>query len=65
MRRKFVPLVNQARENHPHGLTDPTPLVNYIMANTAGGVAAKSAKALASAAGSAIYLTPDQWTPAN
>jgi len=57
----FVLIVKQGCDHHPHGLVDPTPVVNFIIANTAGGDAARAAQAHAPASGAVITLTHGQW----
>lgn len=58
----FVLISKEGCKHHPHGLADPTPVVNFIVAYTAGGDAAREALPLAPAPGSVTVLTPDQWS---
>ncbi|MDR3706693.1 MAG: hypothetical protein P4L33_00195 [Capsulimonadaceae bacterium] len=58
---RFVLIVKQGCDHHPHGLNDPTPVVNYILAHTAGGQAAEDAAPLAPPPGTVITLTPEEW----
>jgi alpha-beta hydrolase superfamily lysophospholipase len=58
---KFTLIVKQGCDHHPHGLTDPTPVVNFIIAATAGGEAAKQAKSLAPKPDSVTTLAQGQW----
>lgn len=57
----FVLIVKQACDHHPHGLADPTPVVNFIVAHCAEGEAARKAMALAPKPGSVITLAKGQW----
>jgi hypothetical protein len=58
---QFVLIVKQGCDHHPHGLTDPTPVVNFVIAHTAGAAAARQARGIAPKAGTVITLTHDQW----
>lgn len=57
----FVLIVKQGCDHHPHGLADPTPVVNFIVAHCAEGDAAQKAAALAPRPGSVIKLAPGEW----
>lgn len=61
LRGDFVLIVKQGCDHHPHGLSDPTPVVNFILAYCAEGEAAKKALAVALKPGSVITLAPGQW----
>jgi hypothetical protein len=54
---KFVLIVKQGCGHHPHGLTDTTHLVDFIMATTEGDEAAKQAARVAPHSGQ-ILLVP-------
>ncbi len=62
---EFVLIVKQGCGHHPHGLTDPTPVVNFIIAHTASGPVADEARSLAPKAGTVMLLTRSQWSPAD
>jgi hypothetical protein len=57
----FVLIVKHGCDHHPHGLADPTPVVNFIMAHCAQGEAAEKAAALAPKPGAVITLAQGQW----
>ena len=57
----FALIVKQGCGHHPHGLTDPTLVVNFILAHCATGEVAAHALALAPKPGSVIRLAPGQW----
>jgi hypothetical protein len=57
----FVLIVKQGCDHHPHGLADPTAVVNFILAHCAEGDAAQKATALAPRPGSVIKLPPGEW----
>lgn len=59
---EFVLISKQGCEHHPHGLSNPTPVVNYILAHTAGGEIARKARQAAPAGGSTTSLTRAQWS---
>jgi hypothetical protein len=57
----FVLVIKQGCNHHPHGLKDPTPVVNFILAHCAKGEAARKAARLAPKAHSVITLERGQW----
>lgn len=57
----FVLIVKHGCDHHPHGLADPTPIVNFIVAHCVHGKAAMEAKSIAPKPGSVIRLEPEQW----
>jgi hypothetical protein len=57
----FVLIVKQGCGHHPHGLADPTPVVNFILAHCAKGEAARRALSIAPRPGSVTKLAPGQW----
>jgi hypothetical protein len=57
----FALIVKQGCDHHPHGLADPTPVVNFIVAHCAQGQAAQEAMAIAPKPGSVITLAQGQW----
>lgn len=57
----FVLITKQGCDHHPHGLTDPAPVVNFIVAHSAEGKAAAKALALAPKPGTVITLAKGQW----
>lgn len=57
----FVLIVKHGCDHHPHGLSDPTPVVNFILAHCAKGELAAKAMALAPRPGSVTTLAPGQW----
>ena len=57
----FALIVKEGCAHHPHGLNDPTPVVNFIVAHCAEGNVAQAAARAAPAAGSMIRLLPGQW----
>jgi len=58
---RFVEIVKQGCKHHPHGLADPTPVVDFIMAYTAGGDAAAEAHKSAPAPGTVLVLPQGKW----
>ena len=58
---RFVEIVKQGCDHHPHGLTDPTPVVDYIMAYSAGGEVAAEASKVAPKPGAVIVLAQGKW----
>jgi hypothetical protein len=58
---KFVLIVKEGCDHHPHGLRDPTPVVNFILAHCASGEAARKAMRIAPKPGAVIKLAPGQW----
>ena len=58
---KFVLIVKQGCEHHPHGLADPTPVADFIVAHCATGQAAKDAMKVAPKPGTVIELPQGKW----
>ena len=57
----FALIVKQGCEHHPHGLKDPAPIANFIMAHCAKGRAATRAATVAPRPGAVTVLPPGQW----
>jgi hypothetical protein len=57
----FVLIVKEGCDHHPHGLADPSFVVNFILAFCAQGKIARQAAMLAPKSGSVIKLAPGQW----
>jgi pimeloyl-ACP methyl ester carboxylesterase len=57
----FALIVKHGCDHHPHGLADPAPIVNFILAHCATGDVAERAAALAPKPGSVMTLAPGQW----
>jgi hypothetical protein len=57
----FVLIIKQSCDHHPHGLADPAPVVNFILAHCAMGETAESALRIAPKPGSVTKLAPGQW----
>jgi hypothetical protein len=57
----FSLIVKQGCDHHPHGLTDPTPVVNFITAHCATGPAAQKAATEAHKPGSVLTLKKGEW----
>ena len=57
----FVLIVKLGCGHHPHGLADPFPVVNFILAHSAEGETGRKALAQAPKPGSVIRLAPAQW----
>jgi hypothetical protein len=57
----FVLIVKQGCAHHPHGLSDPTPVVDFIVAHTAGRQAAKEARKVALKPGTVTVLPQGKW----
>jgi hypothetical protein len=57
----FVLIVKQGCDHHPHGLADPAPVVNFILAHCATGKAAEKAQQSAPKPGTVITLAPGRW----
>jgi hypothetical protein len=55
---EFVQIVKLGCDHHPHGLADPSPVVNFILAHCAQGEVAAKALAVASQSGSITKLAP-------
>ncbi len=59
----FVLIVKQGCNHHPHGLTNPKPVVDFILAHCATGETARNAVKAAPRPGDVITLTKAQWQP--
>jgi pimeloyl-ACP methyl ester carboxylesterase len=57
----FALIVKQGCGHHPHGLADPSHVVNFIMAHCAEGEAAKKALASSPKPGSILELATGHW----
>jgi len=57
----FVLIVKQGCGHHPHGLKDPTPIVNFITAYCAHSKAARKASSVVLKAGTVTELAQGQW----
>jgi pimeloyl-ACP methyl ester carboxylesterase len=57
----FALIVKEGCDHHPHGLTNPTPIVDFIVANCAQGKRAEEARRSAPRPGSVTRLAPGQW----
>ena len=57
----FALIVKQGCDHHPHGLKDPTPIVNFILAHCAEGKTAKKASAASPQPGSVLLLSRGKW----
>ena len=57
----FVLIVKQGCGHHPHGLADPSPVVNFILAHSTEGESSLKALAHAPKPGSVMKLIPAQW----
>lgn len=57
----FVLIIKEGCDHHPHGLTDPTPVVNFMLAHCAKGEVAREASLVAPKPGSVIRLAPGLW----
>lgn len=57
----FALIVKQGCGHHPHGLSDPTPVVNFILAHCAGGEIGQQALLVAPKPGSVKTLAKGQW----
>jgi len=58
---EFVLIVKEGCDHHPHGLADPMPVVNFIVAHCATGGAAAHARIVAPKAGAVIRLAQGKW----
>jgi len=58
---EFVLIMKEGCGHHPHGLTDPTLVVDYIVGKCAEGPAAVEARARAPRGGSVITMPPGTW----
>jgi hypothetical protein len=61
MRGPFTLIVKQGCAHHPHGLTDATPVADFIVAHCATGQAAEDALKVAPKAGEIIVLPQGKW----
>jgi len=59
----FALILKHGCDHHPHGLRDPSPIVNFIVAQTTTGPIAKKAAKYAPRPGSVLTLEPAQWRP--
>ena len=59
----FVLIVKLGCGHHPHSLTNPTPVADFIIAHTAGGDAAQKAQAVALKSGAVVKLPASIWNP--
>lgn len=57
----FAEVIKEGCGHHPHGLTDATPVADFIVAHCAGGDLAKAAAQVAPAAGSRLVLPRGKW----
>ena len=57
----FVEIVKENCGHHPHGLTDPTPVADFIVAHCAGGDAAQAAAGVALPPGTRLVLPRGRW----
>ncbi len=57
----FTLIVKHGCNHHPHGLKDPTPIVNFIIGHCAEGKVAVDSLARAPKPGSVTVLAPGQW----
>jgi hypothetical protein len=57
----FALIVKQGCDHHPHGLSDPSPIVNFILAHNSKGKAARLALAVAPKPGSILTLAKGEW----
>jgi pimeloyl-ACP methyl ester carboxylesterase len=57
----FVLIVKEGCDHHPHGLVDPTLVVNFMLAHCAVGEVARKASLVSPKPGSVIRLAPGQW----
>jgi len=61
MHGEFVQIVKQGCDHHPHGLADPTMVVNFVLKYTAGGaITAKAGKSVPKS-GTVIVVPQGQW----
>ena len=54
-------IVKEGCDHHPHGLADPTPVVDFIVAHTTTGQTAVDAAAIAPKDGSVLTLPKGKW----
>jgi pimeloyl-ACP methyl ester carboxylesterase len=57
----FALIVKEGCEHHPHGLTNPEPIVDFILSYCATGEAAQEAHKSAPKSGSVTTLAPGEW----
>jgi hypothetical protein len=62
---EFALIVKLGCDHHPHGLADPSPVVNFILAHCTEGEAAQKALTIAPKPGSILKLAKGQWSFAN
>lgn len=58
---EFTLIMKQNCPHHPHGLSDPSLVVDYIVAHCAEGPVADAARGRAPKAGEVISIPEDQW----
>lgn len=58
---EFVLIMKEGCDHHPHGLNDPTPVIDFIEAHCASGPAADQAKKTAPKSGDVIDLPQGKW----
>lgn len=58
---EFALIVKQGCDHHPHGLKNPSPVVDFVLAHCAKHEASEEARARAPKAGSVLLLAPGQW----
>ena len=58
---EFTLIMKQNCPHHPHGLSDPSLVVDYIVAHCAEGAAAEEARGRAPKAGDVIHIPEGQW----
>lgn len=58
---EFALIVKQGCGHHPHGLSDPSPIVNFILAHSSEGETARLALTIAPKPGSILKLAIGQW----
>ena len=61
MRGSFALIVKQGCGHHPHGLSDPKPIVDFILANCASGQAADQARGHGAPARIDNRAAPSRW----
>jgi pimeloyl-ACP methyl ester carboxylesterase len=57
----FTLIVKEGCDHHPHGLANPQPIVDFIVANCGHGRAAREARKMAPKPGSVTRLARGQW----
>jgi pimeloyl-ACP methyl ester carboxylesterase len=58
---EFALIVKEGCDHHPHGLTNPKPVVDFILANCTTGDTAQNARKSAPKPGSVMTLAPGEW----